>query len=169
MRILQITGKLIGVISCVLLLSGCWDRMEPEKLAFVTVLGLDKDEENENQLKITYVIANPEAGAQAGGSGGNEPPTETISLTAEDFNISKSIANTVVAKKISYDLLRVLMVSEEFARDEDFIRWIYDVTKTSEIRRDIHLLITKEAPETFIQNNQPKLCLLYTSDAADEG
>src|SRR5699024_10060222 len=87
----------------------------------------------------------------------SEPPIETISFTAEDFNTAKSIANTVISKQISYDLLRVFMVSEEFASDEDFLRWIYDVTKSPEVRRDINLLITKEDVLTFVENNEPKL------------
>src|SRR5699024_9604439 len=69
----------------------------------------------------------------------------------------KSIANTVIAKRISYDLLRVFMVAEDFAQDDDFIRWVYDVTKTPEIRRDVNLLITKEDPATFVEKNKPKL------------
>lgn len=158
MKILPITGRLGSVLVCTVFLSGCWDQIEGEELAFVTVVGLDRAEDEENMVEITYVIANPEAGTQAGGGGAtNEPPIETISFTAEDFNTAKSIANTVVAKRISYDLLRVFMVSEEFASDDDFIRWIYDITKAPEVRRDINLLVTKEAPSTFVNNNQPKL------------
>jgi len=150
--------KWAGLLLMMVMLSGCWDQMSIEKMAFVTAVGLDRDEQNKNMVRVTYVIANPESGTQAvGGEGGNEPPLETISFTAEDFNTAKSIANTVIAKRISYDLLRVFMVAEDFAQDDDFIRWVYDVTKTPEIRRDVNLLITKEDPATFVEKNKPKL------------
>ncbi|WP_068677584.1 Ger(x)C family spore germination protein [Oceanobacillus sp. Castelsardo] len=158
MRKIPIIAKILGSLLCVTILSGCWDQKETEELAYVTVVGLDKDEENENMVKVTYVIANPEVGSLAeGGGGGGEPPLETISFSASDFITSRSLANTVISKEITYDVLRNIMVSEDFARDKDFIRWMYDITKEMEIRRDINLFVTKEDPSAFVQNNQPKM------------
>jgi Ger(x)C family germination protein len=157
MKRYPITGKAVGLMILLIVLSGCWDQISVENLSFVTAVGLDRDEENENMVEVTYVIANPESGTLATGGDTSESPIETISFTAEDFNTAKSIANIVISKQISYDLLRVFMVSEEFASDEDFLRWIYDVTKSPEVRRDINLLITKEDVLTFVENNEPKL------------
>lgn len=162
MRKISIIIKILGTLLCLSIISGCWDQKDTEEMAYVTAIGLDKDEENENMVKVTYVISNPEVGNQAeagggGGGGGGEPPLETISFSATDFITSRSTANTVIAKEITYDVLRNIMVSEAFARDEDFIRWMYDITKEMEIRRDINLFVTKEAPSIFVQNNQPKL------------
>jgi len=157
MRILPIIGKLIGILLCVTILSGCWDQTETETLSYVTAIGIGKDEDDEGMVKVTYVIANPEVGNQAGGGEASEPPLETISFPANDFITSRSLANTVISKQITYDLLQLIIVSEEFAKDNDFIRWMYDVTKAMEIRRDMELVVTKEDPSTFVQNNQPKL------------
>lgn len=158
MRKIPTIAKILGIIILFTILSGCWDRRETEELAYVTAVGLDKDEENENMVKVTYVIANPEVGYQAeSGGAGDEPPLETITFSATDFITAKSTANTVIAKEITYDVLRFIMVSEDFAKDKDFIRWMYDITKEVEIRRDINLFVTKEDISTFVQNNQPKL------------
>ncbi|WP_156290514.1 Ger(x)C family spore germination protein [Oceanobacillus salinisoli] len=157
MKILPSIGKILCLIMLIIILSGCWDKTEVEQLAYVVAIGLDKPEDEENLVEVSYIIANPEAGNQAGGASSDEPPQETISFTATDFVSSKSLANTVISKQITYDLLRFIIVSEDFAKDDDFIRWIYDATKAMEIRRDIRLMVTEEAPSTFIANNNPKL------------
>jgi spore germination protein KC len=153
MLIKEILGKFILVLFLLLFLSGCWDQKEVEELAFVIAIGIDKVEDKENKVRITYLISNPEAGSSAQSGGSQEPPREIISFVADDFISSRNMANSV----ITYDLLRMLIVSEDFARDENFIRWIYDATKSMEIKRDIKLLVTKEESATFFQNNKPLL------------
>ncbi|WP_026905935.1 Ger(x)C family spore germination protein [Paucisalibacillus globulus] len=150
--------KFISLFVLLLILGGCWDQKETEEQAYVIAIGLDKAEESENLVKVTYLISNPEAGTAAvGGGSSSEPPREIISFEAEDFVTSRNLANTVIAKQITYDILQIIVVSEDFARDDDFVRWIYDATKSMEIRRDSKLLITKEDTLTFLEINQPKL------------
>jgi spore germination protein KC len=139
------------------ILTGCWDQREVEEFAYVIAMGIDKSTNHENQIKVTYLIANPESGNSAASGGADEPPREIISFETDDFVVSRNIANTVIAKQISYDLLRLLIVSEEFAKDEDFIRWIYDATKEMEIRRDAKLMISKEESAKYLVNNHPRL------------
>ncbi|GGA87563.1 Ger(x)C family spore germination protein [Ornithinibacillus halotolerans] len=148
---------LIMLLSLLFLLAGCWDQRESEEQAYVIAIGLDKAEEDEQRVKVSYLIANPEAGSAAQGGNTDEPPREIISFIADDFVTSRNLANVVIAKQVTYDILKLIIVSEEFARDEKFIRWIYDATKEMEIRRDTKFLITKESTATFLQNNQPRL------------
>lgn len=142
----------IGVSS----LTGCWDKRELDRKAYVIGIGLDKDEQ-QGKIMVTYLIANPEVGSQQSGGGTNEPTQEILSLTGSDFISSRNTANAVITREISYDLLRVIIVSEEFAKDPDFIRWIYSATKDREIKRSTHLIVTKEKAKTFINKNKPKL------------
>ncbi|KIY23917.1 Ger(x)C family spore germination protein [Mesobacillus subterraneus] len=137
-------------------LAGCWDKQELNEKAFVIGIGLDKDEE-EGKVKVTYLITNPEAGAQQAGGTTKEPPQEIISLVADDFISSRDTANAIVAKSISYNLLSVLIVSEDLARDPNFIRLIYSAAKDREIKRSLKIIVTKEKAEAFINNNKPKL------------
>ncbi|MFD2043910.1 Ger(x)C family spore germination protein [Ornithinibacillus salinisoli] len=156
---LKIPLKMLCLLVFLLVLSGCWDLKEVEKMAYVVAIGLDKDEENENRVKVTYLISNPEVGslAQGGGGAGEEPPREIITFPSNDFITSKNLANTVIAKEITYDLLDILIVSEDFAKDPKFVRWAYDATKEMEIRRDIKLLVTKEKTSSFMLSNKPLL------------
>lgn len=156
MLTIQRTSSFVALLAILLFLSGCWDQRGVEEYAFVIALGMDKSEEQQDRINITYLIANPEVGTAAT-SGSSEPPREIISFDANSLITAKSLANTVIAKEISYDLVRMIFVSEELARDAEFIRWIYDAAKSMDIRRDIQLLITKEKTSQFIQANKPLL------------
>lgn len=148
--------KLVCLIILLLTLSGCWNQSQIEERAYVIAIGLDQAEDD-SRIKITYLIANPEYGSQVQGGGTKEPPLQTISFVSDDITTARNSANAVIAKEITYDLLQVMVVSEKFAKDKDFIRWMYDSTKDPEIRRDVHLIVTKEKATEFFKNNNPKL------------
>ena len=67
------------------------------------------------------LIENPEVGSIQGGGGSTEKPREIISFDANDFLTAKSTANVVISRKISYDLLKMIVVSEELAKDPKFV------------------------------------------------
>jgi spore germination protein KC len=148
--------KLTLMLAVLTLITGCWDQKELDQKAYVIGIGLDHHD-IEGKVKVTYIIANPEAGSQQSSGGTNEPPQETITIVADDFISSRNTANTVISKEISYDLLRVIIVSEELAREKNFIRWIYSAAKDREIKRSTQLIVTKEKAAKFIANNKPKL------------
>ncbi|SFA87874.1 MULTISPECIES: Ger(x)C family spore germination protein [unclassified Bacillus (in: firmicutes)] len=137
-------------------LTGCWDKTEVEERAYVIGIGMDKSK-IKDMLEITFLIANPEVGSQQGGGSSNEPPQEVITITANDLITARNSANALVARAITYDLMRIIVVSEEFAKDKDFIRWIYDAAKDREIRRDVHLAVSKEKASLYFKNNKPKM------------
>lgn len=156
MALLRKPVKFLLLALWVLPLTGCWDQKELDQKAYVIAIGLDKHEV-EGKVKVTYMIANPEVGSQQSGGGINEPPQEIITISADDFISSRSTANTVIAKEISYDLLRVLIVSEDLARDPNFIRWVYAAAKDREIKRSTQFVVSKEQAAEFISSNKPKL------------
>ncbi|MED3574967.1 Ger(x)C family spore germination protein [Cytobacillus praedii] len=147
--------KMICLIFLVVSLGGCWDKKEIERNAYVVAIGLDKGKEA--KLKITYLISNPEYGSIQQGGSTNEPPVEIISFETDDLVSPQYKANAVIAKEISYNLMKNIIVSEKLAMEKEFIRWMYDTTKEKDIRRDTYLIFTKEDASKFILENQPKL------------
>lgn len=148
--------RAIFLLIICLTLSGCWDQRQIEKRAYVYAIGMDKAKE-ENKFTITYLIINPEYGTTATGGGNATNPHEIISFETNDLITSRNLANAVIAKEITYDLLRAIVVSEELAQEKQFIRWMYDATKDREIRRDNFFIVTKEKASTFFEKNDPKL------------
>jgi len=148
--------KVLILVCIVLSMAGCWDKTELDEKAYVIGLGLDTHEKA-GKIKVTYLIANPEVGSQQSGGGTNEPPQEIVTFVANDFISSRNTANTVISKEISYDLLSVIIVSEELARKPDFVRVMYSAAKDREIKRSAELIVTKEKAEKFITDNKPTL------------
>lgn len=143
------------IVSCCLLLTGCFDKTEVEEKAYVIALGLDKAKDK-NQIKVSFQIANPEVGSLQGGGGTDEPPYEVVTVTVNDFISARNTLNALVSKEVTYDLLRVIIISEEFAKDKDFIRYIYESAKDREIRRDVFLAVSKEEASKYLEKNDPK-------------
>ena len=98
------------------------------------------------------LIANPEVGSMQGGGGSTEKPREIISFDANDFITAKSTANAVISRNISYDLLKIVVVSEEFAKIKNFYSWIYaNALNDKEIRQDAYLAVSKEKPSEYFK------------------
>lgn len=140
----------------VCLLTGCWDREELEDKAYVIGLGLDQSKE-EGKIKVTMLIANPEVGSMQGGGGSVEKAKEIITFDANDFITAKGTANAVISRSISYDLLKVIVVSEEFAKDPLLIKTLYDTRKDKEIRLDSSLAVSKEKAYKYFLKNKPRM------------
>ncbi|WP_045519593.1 Ger(x)C family spore germination protein [Neobacillus niacini] len=140
----------------VILLTGCWDRGELEDKSYVIGLGLDRSKQ-EGKIKVTMLLANPEVGSMQGGGGSTEKPREIISFDANDFIAAKATANSVISRSISYDLLRIFVVSEEFARDPMFPSTFFEVLKDKEIRLNSYLAVSKEKAAQYFLKNKPRM------------
>lgn len=127
-----------------------------DEKVFVIGIGLDKAEEK-GKINVSYIFTNPEVGSSlGGGESTNEPPSMTLTIQASDFTSARITANSVIAREVSYDLLRVILVSEELAKEDDFLRFLYTAEKDRGIKRSIHLVVTKEPTQEFFKKNKPK-------------
>ncbi|MBY0146933.1 Ger(x)C family spore germination protein [Neobacillus niacini] len=140
----------------VMFLTGCWDRGELEDKSYVIGLGLDLSKQ-EGKIKVTMLLANPEVGSLQGGGGSTEKAREIISFDANDFIAAKATANSVISRSISYELLRIFVVSEEFARDPNFTTTFFEVLKDKEIRLNSYLAISKEKAAEYFLKNKPRM------------
>ncbi|WP_338451229.1 Ger(x)C family spore germination protein [Niallia oryzisoli] len=148
--------KLFVFMVIICSMTGCWDREELEENAYVIGLGLDRSK-YDGKIKVTMLIANPEVGSLQGGGGSTEKPREIISFDANDFIAAKATANSVISRDISYELLKVIIVSEDFAKDQDFVPVIFDTLKDKEIRTDTYLAVCKEKAFEYFKKNKPRM------------
>ena len=152
----KIVCNTLLLFAIVCLLTGCWDRAEIESKAYVIGLGLDPSK-HEGKIKVTMLIANPEVGSLQGGGGSTEKPREIITFDANDFITAKGTANSIISRDISYELLKVTIVSEKLAKDPLFLPTIYDTVKDKEIRMDSYLAVSKEQAYEYFLQNRPKM------------
>jgi spore germination protein KC len=147
--------KKIIIISCLLLLGGCYDRSEIEERAFVIATGIDKGE-TPDQIIVTFQIANPQAGVEKG-PGKDEEPAEIITFPAPDFLTAKDLANSSVARKITFSHMGVFVVSEELARTDTFLQTLKSSIRERELRRHTYLIVSREKASDYIRGIDPKL------------
>ncbi|WP_255220322.1 Ger(x)C family spore germination protein [Terribacillus saccharophilus] len=144
------------LLQTAVLLSGCFDRKELEEQAYVISIGVDKTE-SEDVFRFTFEIANPEVGSTFSGPSTPEPAQEVVSVLGTDFLSATSAANVSVAKEISLDQVRVVIVSEKLARSKKFIHLMQTAPSIIDLKLNAQLVISKEKAEEFIRTNKPKL------------
>ncbi|WP_077623854.1 Ger(x)C family spore germination protein [Sediminibacillus massiliensis] len=146
--------KILLLLVIPFILSGCFDRIEIEEQSYVIAIGVDKADE-QGKYKITFQSANPEVGSALTGSGAQEEPRETVTLEGSDLLTAKDTANSVITKQLALDHTKVIVVSEDLARSGEFIRVIQAVTRTTELRRSVQIIVSKENASDFLNNNKP--------------
>ncbi|MFZ7942894.1 MULTISPECIES: Ger(x)C family spore germination protein [Bacillaceae] len=156
MQLTKTVGKMLLIFVLVFSLTGCWDREELEDRSYVIGIGLDHSK-HKGKIKVTMLLANPEVGSLQGGGGSTEKPREIISFDANDFIAAKVTANAIISRIISYDLLRIIVVSEEFAKDPAFYHVINSAPFDKEIRSNAYLAVSKERASEYFLKNHPKM------------
>lgn len=147
---------LLLIIISTIFLSGCWDRLEIEEQAYVVVVGLDLDE-NDNFV-ITCQIANPQGGGSAGtGIAEDEEASEIVSFTMKDVLAIRDLATVSVTRRLTFTHTKTLIVGENLARSDKFYNILESVLRDRQVRRDTFLIISKESAADFIRNNKPPM------------
>ncbi|CAM4507591.1 Ger(x)C family spore germination protein [Paenibacillus macerans] len=109
---------LLTLVLLPLLLTGCWDRIEVNDIAFV--LGSSIDKEN-GLIRSTVQIALPSqlGGAGSEGGGGGTSGSKTflmLSKTAPTVYTANKEMQTSLSRVLNYSHRRVTLYGEEFAR-----------------------------------------------------
>jgi spore germination protein KC len=145
---------LLGFIG-LLLLPGCWDKLEIEEQAFSVVIGVDPKEGS--GITVTYQIANPQVGSSDRSSAPEEPASEIVTFEAPDLITARDLANTFITRSISFSHTQTLIVSEKFASGEQFKNFIGSSIRDRQLRREVNIIVTKESAADFIRSNKPVL------------
>ena len=144
--------KLLFVPLIVMLLTSCVGE-EPNDIAYVTALGIDKAEKTGYEYTIQF--ANPTkisgGASEEGGTGGNI--VENIVVEAPSMYAGISNADSIVSKDLSLSHAKIIVVSEEVAKDG--LYGIADViARNNEIRPDIFIAVAENAGD-YLEGVKP--------------
>lgn len=136
----------IGLTS-LLLMTGCWDKVEIDNRAFIGAMAIDKFEPKEgekessrNRYAVTLAYTNAELFA---GKGEGE---YDIVYTATGENIDTAIDSlaTRLDKEIYFRHTQAIIIGENVAKDERLFRETLDVIERSpQIGRKVHFMIAR--------------------------
>ncbi|NLG87070.1 MAG: Ger(x)C family spore germination protein, partial [Firmicutes bacterium] len=110
--------RLLGVLLCLTLLmvTGCWDRREPEMLAFVIAVGLDQDPVS-GEYKIVAQIYNPLAMTQEmGGKGSPKKPAVVMEATGRTPYEARQNLAPKSSKELFWAHTGILLLGEDLAQ-----------------------------------------------------
>lgn len=174
------------------LLSGCWDRLEIEERAFVLGIAVDiadpekQDEERVTRLEgrttrlpgkliqLTAQIALPGriplGPGEEGGSTGSQDPVWVLHSVGRTIDDAVTALQQEVADKLFFGHLRIIMLSEEYARAgignlNDYLR------RNPEVRRRAWIAVSQGKAGRLMDASPkmervPALYLLSTLDHA---
>ena len=137
--------KLLGTLIFILSFSGCYDSNEPNDYAYVVAIGIDKAK-TDNEYEISIQFAKPSqisgGASEQGGTGG-----ETLGLvTVEAPTIYSGInvANNIVSKRFQLSHTKIIVISEEIAREG--INDIIDtIVRSTDLRPNMYIAVAKES------------------------
>lgn len=143
------------LVIIMILLSGCWNRVEVNDIAFVTAIGLDLLEDN--KIRLSLQVAIPTKLGPTGGSGGGGTQNSTFVISETGITVSEAYRNIQgkIPRHIFFSQSRVLLIGEALAKKG--IAHIIDFhTRYHEPRINSFIMFTKgEAIE--IINSKPNL------------
>lgn len=152
--------KLLSLLLAVLLfvpLTGCYDRVELEGIAFVLALAVDKAEDG--NLEVTAHIAIPRkiaGGSGGGGGGGGDEIAASKPITVEAHSIPEALdlLNTTVERRVSLLHLASLSFGEKFA-EQGVIEPLRSMARYREFRRTVYMSVMKGRARDVLLANKP--------------
>lgn len=138
-----------------LLLAGCTGNQPLEARGFIIAMGIDKAEDN--QVSITFQMANPEGSALQLGSSPNEEPSSITTIVAPNVLAAKELGDILFTRELTFSHLKAIIVSEEFAKSSLFPHILASAVIDMEMRRDIQIIVSKEKARDLILANKPDM------------
>lgn len=148
--------KLILCCTAVLFISGCYDKDEPNDIAYVTAIGIDKNEKDEDNYNITVQFANPTnisgGSSEEGGSG--KDIMNNITVEAPNIYSAVGLIDHVISKNLNLSHMKLFVFSKEIAEEgiKDFLETI---SRSEEIRPNVYTAVSMKKAGEYLRETEP--------------
>lgn len=130
------------IIVSSMLLAGCWDMIEPEKLGLVTIIGIDS---SDGQIKvIVHELAQQKQSSSAQGSSGGGVLTKLHESTASTISEAIQMISASDFRRLYLSHARAVILSEELVSSEGVTSIIDFFERNLRIRITAWLLIAEK-------------------------
>ncbi|WP_144549894.1 Ger(x)C family spore germination protein [Bacillus sp. X1(2014)] len=126
------------------ILSACWNQKELTDLAFVTALGIDR--EDDDMYHVSFQLVNP-GNVSAGQTGGGQGlPIAVYRSTGRTITEAARNATKKVSRRLYYAHTNLVVVSEEVARDRTSMLKMLDAfARDPEFRTTTEIVIARDS------------------------
>lgn len=142
-----------------LLFASCYDANEVDDLLHIIAIGVDSGIMDKWRLTIQFpTLKEPSMGGYgAGGGSGQSEDSGYLSLSVEapSFFTGIDMLNTTISRRIDFMHTEAIIISEELARSGKLGEFIAPIVRFRQIRRSMHLFISKVPAMEFINSNKP--------------
>ncbi|MFJ8256402.1 Ger(x)C family spore germination protein [Peribacillus asahii] len=146
--------RILCIFGLILLLSGCWDRVEVNDLAIVTAAAIDiKDD---NQIELSLQVFDPKALSTGGGQGGGGGGAITLVRSQIGSNISDALSKlqSKIPRKVFWGQCKVFIFGEKLAKkgiqeQMDFL------LRHPQPRERAYLYVSKGDPKKMLESLPP--------------
>ncbi|OLN21438.1 spore gernimation protein KC [Domibacillus antri] len=108
---------LIILISAVFL-SGCWSKKELTDLAFISAVGIDKNEDGKYVKTIQIINPGNVAGGLQGGGGGQAPSVSVFTATGDNILEAHFRASTKISRRLYQAHANLVVIGEQLVKEE---------------------------------------------------
>lgn len=138
--------KVFVILILLFFLTGCYDREEIDNITYVIALGIDKGEKDNLKLTMQYFTINEKSADDVG----NE---ETASIVIEASSIMNAIniVNNSIDRKVSFSHTKLIVLSEELARQGNIIRLLKPIQNSREFRPNIYMAVSKDSASDYLK------------------
>lgn len=146
----------IIIVIASLALSGCAGK-EPNEIAYVVALGIDKADNYNYKITIQYANTTQISGggSEEGGKANGEI-VDNIIVEAPNLYSAVGIGNNIVSKTFSLSHVKLIVFSEEVAK-EGLKNLIEDITRSEELRPDIFLSVARGEANKYLTSVKPEM------------
>lgn len=130
-----------------------------ENLAYVIGIGIDKNTDDDKELKVSFQFLQLSALSDASST---ESPTVIISTaTANSITEAFNLMNTYIGKELNLAHCDLIVFSSEYA-ETGINQEIYSLINNDNMRPTTNLIVCKESAEKYLQNVKPNIEKLVT-------
>ena len=136
------------ILLSLVLLTGCWDRLEVEERVPVLSIGIDMAEDGE----LIISIAVPDVLGLAGGPQAVPEKKQPIVITTKAKNLITALEqlHSMLAREVFLGYVRTLVISEEVALKRDLNEVLDGFRRSGQFRPLVYMIITPDKPEDII-------------------
>lgn len=148
------------LLLCSLLLTGCWDRLDPENMYFIVAIGVDPGPQND--YIFTFAVSTPKSSSGAAGGGGGSSGGSSQKVievhSVEGSNLASALlaSQSIIAPRLTLIHLKAIILGKDIA-SQGAIPLLSETQRYHEFRRTVDIITTNGRAETYLKNVLPKL------------
>ncbi|WP_425058673.1 Spore germination protein B3 [Sporomusa carbonis] len=150
------SARVIAIIFMVVLslvAAGCNGAKETDEVAYIVAMGLDAGQDG--KLKVTYLVALPQAvGGQDSGKGGEKPPA-LLTFEGENLAETRGLLNSSLSRTSILSHVKAIIIGEELAR-KGLARVTSPFMRYREYRGSMFLIVAnRTTAQRLLSANKP--------------